>query len=252
MDAPVVVSLTTLPSRIGLMRSSVQSLIDQTRRPDQILVCLPKWSAREQSAYPRPSWIDEWAPLVRVIDVPVDYGPGTKLLGALPHLREEACLVVVDDDHKYRPYFLEKLTTAQFEDRSASFSFWTYRYGKLTIGQGADGFSFMRSNLAGIEAFAERVLKHRALYIHDDVWISAFLYTRGIPVISLEHTKLSRDQQVFEELHAEHQLRHLPGTDARSALTLAAYRALLESGEFGRTEQMKALLKRLVRRMIGR
>ena len=54
---PVFVGLTTLPSRIGKLRPTVESLLGQTLRPDRVLVCVPRRSIREDREYVIPGWL---------------------------------------------------------------------------------------------------------------------------------------------------------------------------------------------------
>ena len=226
---PLYVGLTTLPSRIHRLRTTLDSLCCQTRLPDAILLCLPRWSIRENCAYDRPGWLDEYAPLLRIVDCEEDCGPGTKLLGCLDHLPEQGCLVLVDDDMAYRPFLLDCLYRRQVADPRSSFSFWTYSFEGIDVGQGADGFSFHIPNLAGIREFAERAVGHPQLRFEDDLWISAFLKRAGICVRSLRH-ELPDDKDVYEAAHRVNQLRDMEGVHARQAVLAAGAEYLFESG----------------------
>lgn len=207
---PVLVGVTTLPSRIDRLRPTVDSLRAQTRPPDRILVCVPARSVREGRVYTLPGWLAAPPPGVELVRCETDSGPGTKLLGCLPHVGADACLIVVDDDMVYEPFLIERLADAQLRRRDASFSFHVFRFGRFRCGQGADGFSFWTPNLAGIQAFAAGALASRHLFVVDDYWISVFLQTRGIPVISLEPTLYPRGP-VWTRTHADHQLSRLEG-----------------------------------------
>src|SRR5512145_1408335 len=63
--APVV-SLTTIPSRIGRLRPALNSLLDQTLRPARIYVALPARSRREARPYTVPPWLGRY-PLVTIL-----------------------------------------------------------------------------------------------------------------------------------------------------------------------------------------
>ena len=242
---PLFVGITTLPSRIGHLRSTLDSLLAQSRLPDKILLCLPKWSHREQCAYGRPDWLADYAPMLEVVDCAHDWGPGTKLLGCLDHLVQPSCLIVADDDMRYRPAFLEGLYGSQIEDTGSSFSYWTFPCGPFAVGQGADGFSFYSPNLQGIRSFADKVLRSPQLRVVDDLWISAFLKHRGVAVKSIRH--LLGEGTVYEAAHSVNQLRNLGGDLEREAAMTAGVRHLLESGLLGQRAQAIALLKRMLR-----
>ncbi len=228
-QVPLYVGLTTLPSRIHHLRPTLDSLRNQTFPPDAILLCLPRRSIREDCAYDRPGWLQEYAPLLRIVDCEEDHGPGTKLLGCLDHLPEQGCLVLVDDDLVYRPFLLDCLYRRQVADPRSSFSFWTYSFEGIDVGQGADGFSFHVPNLAGIREFAERAVRHPQLRFADDLWISAFLKRAGISVRSLRH-ELPDDEDVYETVHRVNQLRDMEGVHARQAVLVEGARYLFESG----------------------
>jgi hypothetical protein len=240
---PLAVALTTLPSRLELMRPAIESLLAQTRRPDHILLSLPRWSRREACSYPRPTWLLDCAPTLEVLTCEEDYGPGTKLLGCLCRLERPTCLVLADDDLYYRPFFLETAYQHQVADTGSSFSFFTYSRGRFTIGQGADGFTFYSPNLDGIQGFAERALQSPALWVMDDLWISAYLAQRGVPVRSLEPL-LPEGTRIYEKIHTLNQLRYLSGESSRRQSLQAGIRFLFESGLMGRPAQAFALTKK--------
>lgn len=105
----IVVSLSTIPSRAGHLRSVLNSLLDQSVSADRIVLALPSHSARENIPYPSESDLD-LPPGVDVISAK-DVGPITKLLPTLA-IEPDAIIVVVDDDVIYPYHFLETLLDA--------------------------------------------------------------------------------------------------------------------------------------------
>lgn len=248
---PLIVSLTTLPSRIEHLRPTLDSLLAQTCRPDQVLLCLPRWSRREECAYAAPAWAGDYAPLLTVVDTGEDFGPGTKLLGALPAITQPSCLVIADDDMRYAPVFLEHLYAHQVADTAASFSYYTFSNGRFPIGQGADGISVYTPNLDGIMEFARRVIPNRKLLVVDDLWISAFLWRRGVAMKSLA-ALIGEGNRIYEASHSLNQLRDLEGDLARSTAMWDGLNALLELGLLGRGNQIVAQAKAFARRVRSR
>jgi hypothetical protein len=242
---PLVVSLTTLPSRIDHLRATIDSLYEQTCPPDKILLCLPKWSQRENAAYDRPNWLSLYHSLLEVVESDDD-GPGTKLLGALDHIVTPTCLIVADDDMRYKPSFLEHLYRHQVNEPAASFSYYTYPKGPVTVGQGADGLSFYSPNLSGIHAYAKKAIKFPALWVMDDVWICAFLWRRGVPVKNLGHL-VPAGGFIYEATHSVNQLRDMSGDLRREAVTTDGLNYLFEHGLLGRPLQLVALAKKILR-----
>jgi len=230
-EMPIYVGLTTLPSRIGRMRDTIESLLSQTVVPDKIFLSIPDRSVREDCGYVLPDWLTSGlSPRLEVVCCAQDYGPGTKLLGCLPRISRPACLIVVDDDLKYSRFLVERLHDAQMRQPDSSFSFFVYRNGPFPIGQGADGFSFYTPNLTGIEEFAMVALQSPALFVADDLWISVFLKNKGIRVRSLRPL-LTPGEVVYEQTYDRpNQLRHLGGELQRHTAMSTGTRYLVESG----------------------
>ncbi|MDP3895808.1 MAG: hypothetical protein Q8Q62_03950, partial [Mesorhizobium sp.] len=115
----VVVSLTTIPPRAGMLRPVLQSLIDQSVPADRIVLALPLRS-RKGEPYPDPATLNLPAGIDAIrCD---DEGPATKLLPALK-LEPESVLIVVDDDVIYPYRFIETLLAAHRRNRRAALGF---------------------------------------------------------------------------------------------------------------------------------
>lgn len=101
-----VLSLTTLPGRIQKLRPVVECLNQQTACVDAILVNVPHRLRRSGQRYQIPAWLPR-QPLVQIRRC-TDYGPATKLLGALEAERNPDCVIItVDDDVLYPPSMVE-------------------------------------------------------------------------------------------------------------------------------------------------
>lgn len=100
----VVVSLTTIPERVGVLMPTLLSLVEQTVQPDRILLALPQRSLRSGGAYTLPRHLPDGIEIIRCTDT----GPSTKLLPAL--LAEpDALIIAVDDDVIYARDFVETI-----------------------------------------------------------------------------------------------------------------------------------------------
>jgi hypothetical protein len=247
MDAPpLVVSLTTTPNRVHLIRPTLHSLFTQYMRPDRVLLILPK-KFRGEAVTP-PEWLGnfQWLEIVRPEE---DYGPGTKLLGALPALTRPSILVLADDDLQYRPHVLLDLYAATRDRPKCAHSQYVYTWGPLkTIGQGADGFAIYTPHLKGIEEFAKSFLHLPYLRMHDDVWISAFLQSKGVRV------RNARQPGTFphEVVHNVEQLRHQTGDLSRDEVTSKSVHYLVDNGHLGLRLQLDHKLRRLAKSLVRR
>ena len=107
----VIVSFTTLPSRIDRIGPMVASLRAQTRAPDEIRLCLPPASVRESAAYVVPPWLA--GARVTIVRTARDWGSATKLLPCLVEGgHPDDVIVTVDDDVVYEPHLVEDLLAA--------------------------------------------------------------------------------------------------------------------------------------------
>jgi hypothetical protein len=102
----LVVSLTTIPSRIDRIEPTLRSLARQSVQPAAIYLNLPKESRREKTAYRPPAFLERY-PQMNVNWCDQDWGPATKLFGVLSRETDPAtCIVTVDDDKQYHSEML--------------------------------------------------------------------------------------------------------------------------------------------------
>ena len=116
----VVVSLTSIPSRLPMIGDTIKSLLRQTRLPAEIRLYLPRTSRRESTPYVVPDWLASVASL-RICWVDEDIGPATKFIWALQDLGPDAKLLVVDDDRIFPPNTIELLDDAADRQPDAAF-----------------------------------------------------------------------------------------------------------------------------------
>jgi hypothetical protein len=198
--------MTTMPGRSKSVAQAVASVRNQERRPDHIIVSAAV-------AFTRLTQVGEGARMdfaalsertgsdVEVLKCPHDHGPGTKLLCALPRLRQLAAqsggslqssfVALVDDDLVYRRWALTLLELAIRDDMHAERHAYSYdvytltgdgrsvtaaQYPGLLVGSGHSLFAFRLSLLEGVEEFYEclHALEPLAAW-HDDVWLSMFV-----------------------------------------------------------------------------
>jgi hypothetical protein len=126
----VIASLTTVPDRINNLHPTIQSLLKQTRPPDEIVLAIPDFSVREQQAYVVPEYLLK-LPRLRILRCGKDWGPATKFIpivqGELAVGRGDTLIMVVDDDRTYPLdaletylYYCERLPDAALCFRGAA------------------------------------------------------------------------------------------------------------------------------------
>ncbi len=167
--------------------------------------------------------------IVEVVDAAQDWGPGTKLLGALGSLPDSCHLVVADDDVRYKPTFLQGIVSAQRRDNHSSYSYYTYKVDGLTIGQGCDGFSFWSPNVVQILQYAEKHVIGTKLLFHEDLWFSFFLASDGISVKAVR--KIDGDSPIYlDEINDGSSLRYLEGLLSRDTIQRESMVWLMREG----------------------
>ncbi|MGA2736734.1 MAG: hypothetical protein ABSG65_04710 [Bryobacteraceae bacterium] len=166
------ISLTTTPTRIHLIRPVLESLVHQTAPVEGVLLNVPYRLQRNGAAYQLPAWLHE-LPCVRV-NRSADYGPATKLLGALEVEREpDAYIIVVDDDTVYPLCMVEAYRNCDLGGRQT-----VYCTAGFNISDPLDCCREVRGNLEPVrghmvpvqvvEGYGS-VLYRRGLF-HDDIF----------------------------------------------------------------------------------
>ena len=187
----IYVSLSTIPPRIKNLNKSVESLLNQSLRPDKIFINIPfKYQRFEEVVE------DNQIPVFRDRRVEItrceDCGPGTKLLGSLHKLNKDSLVILADDDNIYEDYMIEKFYYFYSVAPENAYSFYVHPLGNFPIGQGADGFAINTNSLEGIKIFYDKVVRdYKELFLYDDPWISFFLHHfKKNKILSLqEHIK---------------------------------------------------------------
>lgn len=179
MSAFVVISMTTVPCRNGTLGATIRSLQEQSLKPDQIRLYLTPGC--------------ESVPSVNCVWTS-DLGPITKLSAVREcELSSDAIIVTADDDQIYAPNWLSTLVEGakQYPNEAVGLSGWnvshflrdpvrgTYEWlngpGPCDVLEGFAGTAYRKS------FFADDVWSIPATCrFVDDVWISGYLFRRGI------------------------------------------------------------------------
>lgn len=109
-----VVSFTTSPTRINKCGPMINSILDQSRKPDLFLLNIPETFARTGETYVVPRYIRKALTVNRIA---IDYGPATKIIPTVAYLRdadrahnydpENTRIIYLDDDISYPKKMIE-------------------------------------------------------------------------------------------------------------------------------------------------
>ena len=115
----LVVSLSTIPSRIHLLEPTLKSLIDkQTRKPDLLYLVLPKKRKPDMLLnYTIPPFIERYQRRgkLKILTPEWDYGSISKILPTLVQEPSDASIVYLDDDVLYDQTLLQTLMSKSLQ-----------------------------------------------------------------------------------------------------------------------------------------
>ena len=195
----IYISISTIPPRLKNLNESIRSLLNQTRKPDKIFVNIP-YKYKRFSETIEDNQIPKFDSDIVEVTRCEDCGPGTKLLGSLNKFEKNSLVILADDDHVYEDYMIEKFLYFYSKAPNNAYSFYVHPLGNFPVGQGADGFAINTNHLKGVKNFYDKVAKdYKELFLHDDLWISYFLYFfKKNKILSLqEYLKKDSDGKPF-------------------------------------------------------
>jgi Glycosyl transferase family 2 len=238
----VIASLSTVPDRINNLRPTIQSLLKQTRPPDEIVLAIPEFSIREQRPYVVPEYLLR-LPRVRILRCREDWGPATKFIGAIQDElaagRENTLIMVVDDDRLYPRdaletylFYSEQLpnvalcfrgaampSTLDWDDAKMIYAKDLREPHPVAVITGCGSY-LVRPRFFDQSLWDYSRAPSVAFYI-DDIWISAWLSRRGVKryVIpaSARMRSVSRQRRTVS-------LNKIPGRQKLNNETIAFFR----------------------------
>lgn len=194
----IIISFTTLPKRISKIKKTIDSLLNQSVKPNHIYLWLPKEFKRVKNQdITIPSFISN-TPIE--IKYTIDYGPFTKLRPTLEIEKDPNTIIVTaDDDVLYPPNWLENLLNASkllpdsaigyrgriFQNRKnlnynqSNLYYGSYekKYLKVDILTATWGALYKR-RFFDKEIFDDNILK--SSFFVDDIWINGNLAKKNI------------------------------------------------------------------------
>lgn len=195
----VIVSFTTVPSRIKYIKPTVVSLLRQTCKPDHIELNLGKVPRKADIPWQVPAWLEN-LDAVKIFWIDPDLGPATKFIPTLQrHRDDEILIIVVDDDMLYPRDLVEAFVISDRDfKRDAVFCSSGHliprnlvffdsprkrrvKKGKkrVAIIEGCGGYC-LRPGFLDIDELAKEDSAPEGALTMDDIWISGHLSRRNI------------------------------------------------------------------------
>lgn len=101
----IIVCMSTTPPRAPYIKSVIDRLLAQTRKPDEIRIYVPDKYRRFPGTPKFPKLPDN----VKICSCDEDFGPATKILPALKEFPPDQILIYCDDNIDYDSNLIERL-----------------------------------------------------------------------------------------------------------------------------------------------
>jgi len=201
-----VVGFSVIPPRFFNLKNTIESLINQSRKPDNIYVYISDY-------YPRfdvkvtdemiPKYLKEYEPILKIVRGR-DYGPISKLFCSLKMESDpDTIIVTCDDDLVYKEHWLneliinsERLPKCAVGFRGRLMSEKSFKYGdtklitcsgvkndtEIDIVTAVRGWAYRRKFFYTdfISNWEITEKKHPDIFFNDDIWISGQFEMTGI------------------------------------------------------------------------
>jgi hypothetical protein len=226
---------TTIPTRYKELEMTLKSIKEQSLKLEKVFLALPKECARLKMVYKEPS--EQIKQEVEILRPEKDYGPLTKLYGALVGIKDpEAYIFSFDDDIHYPKNYLEKLVkfSKEHPDSVVSGSGINLKYGvflssvhtnlekvsylanplrrqlgkqgkKFDVIMGFSGVLYPRKvfpmDHEEIKEFFEKASSTKSLFLNDDIYISAYLSNKKVGKFVTSNLPLLRNNN-FIDVHS--------------------------------------------------
>jgi len=224
----IVVSLTTIPSRLGNLDKVLDALIDgQTVQPDVVYLNVPLVFGRTGEVYDL-SKLEYSNPRLKILRCD-DYGPVTKILPALEaeHGNKRTVILYTDDDAIPPPDFIEQYVLQGLEKPGnvmhavCGDGFYTksptYGHDKKGCGipEAFEGILMpvdAIQDLGDFKSFVMKAIRNKSCFKSDDYVVGAYLSSRGIPRSSVsgirERFKRMVDKDGLSDIDGTHPGRY--------------------------------------------
>lgn len=202
--ADFTVSLTTLPSRIKGLVPVINSILNGTVLPSEIVVNIPDYSWKEKVEYKLPAFLLNPHPIIKVLRS-ADWGPNTKFIPIIQDkkakYKENDDILIIDDDQEYPPEMIENFIkwrarfpdavianrghqmpdSLKFADAGTIHGYEINEPVRVAVVTGVGGY-LIKSRFFNTDIWQDLPLpqygksrEEAAAYFVDDAWISAIL-----------------------------------------------------------------------------
>ena len=215
----VIATLTTIPSRMENVHITIESILNQTIKPDEVVLSIPTHSIREEKDYE----LSDEVKKITLLYCDEDYGPATKLLGVLKREIDldytedrEPILITFDDDKRYHNNAIHNLLSSDLIEcgvvvcRKGSriymvdedHPFHTDKNSGILerIYNGADESSVRRVDVlfgTGGVAYRPSYFDHEvSAFFVDDIFLSGYLAEKDVNIVVASFGKTASQEKM--------------------------------------------------------
>lgn len=197
MDNKIIVSFSTIPTRINDIEPVLKSLNNQTLKPDKIYLNIPKKYKRFSEQLIKPSFLDkDEFENVKIFYMDKDYGPASKFIGTLinPDVKSDDYVFITDDDVEKKDFWIKTLYDKYVSLKQTTIcSFVELNLGKAII-WGYMGYVLRKKmfNTNDILDFFGKI--EDECFLVDDHWFTGYCKYRSIPIYNIpirRHTEIN-------------------------------------------------------------
>lgn len=209
-----IVSFTTSPKRLLKCESMLKSILNQTLKPDFIILNIPKIFSRTNEAYIIPKFVKQHV-VINIIEK--DLGPASKIVPTIKYLninnfdKNNTRIIYLDDDIKYMPGMIECFDKYCKKDNKLILTGSGFRFIKqspigfrthgsfVSIVEGYGGVCVSLSVFENdFENYIEKYLKYKACKFSDDVILSNYYLIKKATLRSVNVTNKFSIPYMFE------------------------------------------------------
>lgn len=206
----IYISITTIPSRINLLSQILNCFLKQSVKPKKILLVIPLFSNRFNKEYEISNslytFVEKNKDLFEIVRTEIDYGPATKLLGAIHHVPKDAYILVCDDDRLVADDFVEKFYNQLLKKQNDRIIAGKYTFqpgDTIKTPWGCNGILFPQS-LIGSDIFEYfEALCPECQYVDDVFWYKYFIELKNIDIEQVNGIRVSYEFNGTNPLYKE-------------------------------------------------
>ena len=211
----IIICLTAIPSRINLIEPVLNSLINQSIKPDKIYINVPIKYKRFKEKLIEPKFIKKnFKNIVEFFYLEKDYGPATKFIGSMlnPKIKKDDLIVITDDDVIKVHNWLRMLLKNHIDNRVTGFV-------EKNLGQsiiwGYLGYVFKKDliDVKDLIKFYSKVKNE--CFLVDDHWFTGYCHYRKIPIYNIPISTYNVINTQFEHGGSNDSLVNMDGNNSR-------------------------------------